>query len=61
MDPLSQGAVAAVVAQQPTKFKNILVVTVLGFLSGMAPDLDILIRSSSDPLLTLEFHRQFTH
>jgi inner membrane protein len=61
MDPISQGAVAAVVAQQPAKFKNILVVTVLGFLSGMAPDLDIFIRSSSDPLLTLEFHRQFTH
>ena len=33
----------------------------LGFLSGMAPDLDILIRSSTDPLLSLEYHRQFTH
>ena len=33
----------------------------LGFLSGMAPDLDIFIRSSTDPLLSLEYHRQFTH
>ncbi len=27
----------------------------------MAPDLDVLIYSSNDPLLFLEFHRQFTH
>jgi inner membrane protein len=27
----------------------------------MAADLDVLIRSSSDPLLFLEYHRQFTH
>jgi inner membrane protein len=27
----------------------------------MAPDLDIFIRSSTDPLLSLEYHRQFTH
>ncbi|GAL32009.1 integral membrane protein [Vibrio maritimus] len=33
----------------------------LGLLSGLAPDIDVLIRSSHDPLLFLEFHRQFTH
>jgi inner membrane protein len=27
----------------------------------MAPDLDVLVRSSSDPLLFLEVHRQFSH
>jgi inner membrane protein len=27
----------------------------------MAPDLDVLIRSDTDPLLFLEYHRQFTH
>lgn len=27
----------------------------------MAPDLDVVIRSSSDPLLFLEYHRHFTH
>ncbi len=32
-----------------------------GFLAAMAPDLDILIRSSADPLLVVEMHRQFTH
>ena len=34
---------------------------VIGAFSGMAPDLDVLIASSTDPLLFLEFHRQFTH
>ncbi|MGB5324001.1 MAG: metal-dependent hydrolase, partial [Pseudomonadales bacterium] len=33
----------------------------VGLLAGMAPDLDVLIRSSEDPLLFLEYHRQFTH
>lgn len=32
-----------------------------GFLAGMAPDLDVLISSAEDPLLFLEYHRQFTH
>ena len=32
-----------------------------GFLAGMAPDLDVLIYSADDPLLFLEYHRQFTH
>jgi inner membrane protein len=35
--------------------------TLAGFLGGMAPDLDVLIRSREDPLLFLEYHRQFTH
>lgn len=33
----------------------------IGAIAGMAPDLDVFIRSASDPLLALEFHRQFTH
>lgn len=33
----------------------------LGLLCGLAPDLDVLISSSTDPLLPLEYHRQFTH
>lgn len=30
-------------------------------LGGLLPDLDVLIRSASDPLLAIEFHRHFTH
>ena len=61
MDPLTQGVVAAVASQQCSKSQLLGAATVLGFLSGMAPDLDIFIRSSSDPLLALEYHRHFTH
>lgn len=32
-----------------------------GFFAALLPDADVLIRSPSDPLLTLEFHRQFSH
>ena len=32
-----------------------------GCIGGLAPDLDVLISSSEDPLLFLEYHRQFTH
>ena len=52
MDPLTQGTIGAVLPQALGK-KNLGVVALLGFLSGMAPDLDILIRSSTDPLLSL--------
>ncbi|MDA7834653.1 metal-dependent hydrolase [Methylophilaceae bacterium] len=60
MDPLTQGTIGAVLPQALGK-KKLGIVAILGFLSGMAPDLDILIRSSTDPLLSLEYHRQFTH
>ncbi len=61
MDPLTQGVLGAIAAQQTSKPKVFVSASVLGFLSGMAADLDVLIRSSADPLLALEFHRQFTH
>ena len=61
MDPLSQGIVGSVAAQQKSSKEKILLITIIGFLSGMAPDLDIFIRSGHDPLLAIEFHRQFTH
>ena len=32
-----------------------------GAAASLLPDADVLIASDSDPLLTLEFHRQFTH
>ena len=61
MDPLSQGVIGAVAAQQKTTKNHFVIATFLGFLSGMAPDLDVFIKSNNDPLLYLEFHRQFTH
>ncbi|MBD3646181.1 MAG: metal-dependent hydrolase, partial [Pseudomonadales bacterium] len=61
MDPLSQGALGASVPQSFADRQHLRVACLLGFLGGMAPDLDILIQSPVDPLLFLEFHRQFTH
>lgn len=61
MDPLTQGAIGAAVPQATRNAANVRVAGLLGFLSGMAADLDILIRSSEDQLLFLEYHRQFTH
>ena len=61
MDPISQGTVGAAFAQSTANKKNILRIGIIGFLAGLAPDLDVLIRSSDDPILFLEYHRQFSH
>jgi len=61
MDPVSQGAFGAIFAQTIANKKKILAVSILGCIAGLAPDIDIFIRSDTDPLLKLEFHRQFTH
>ena len=61
MDPVTQGAFGAIFAQTISNKKKILVGSIVGCLAGLAPDLDIFIRSASDPLLKLEYHRQFTH
>jgi inner membrane protein len=61
MDPVSQGALGASLAQSGKRRGDFALVGGIGCIAGMAPDLDILIRSSTDPLLFLEFHRHFTH
>ena len=67
MDPLSQASFGASLSQsfatgrtcsgKSTLFSAL----VIGALAGMAPDLDVFISSAEDPLLFLEYHRQFTH
>ena len=61
MDPVTQGAFGAIFAQTISNKKKILIGSIVGCFAGLAPDLDIFIRSTSDPLLKLEHHRQFTH
>ena len=62
MDPLSQAALGASFSQSFANDKSKQIsALIIGALAGMAPDLDIFIRSTHDPLLFLEFHRQFTH
>ena len=61
MDPVTQGVLGASVPQAISRKTHIVAASLCGALAGMAPDLDNLIRSSTDPLLQLEYHRQFTH
>ena len=62
MDPLTQGVLGAALPQATAaRGSSAASAGLLGFLAGMAADLDVLIRSSDDPLLFLEYHRQFTH
>lgn len=62
MDVISQAVLGASFSQSFAKDKvKQLSAFFIGALAGMAPDLDVLIYSNSDPLLFLEFHRQFTH
>ncbi len=64
MEPLSQ-AILGVMGQgliktRPNRGKH-LKACLFGALGGIAPDIDYLIRVDSDPLFTIEYHRQFTH
>jgi inner membrane protein len=61
MDPVTQGVVGAAFAQTRGSKKTLAKAAVIGALAAMAPDLDVLIRSTTDPLFALEFHRHFTH
>ncbi len=60
MDPISQG-LAGSLAAGAARTPRLRWAFIAGAAGGMAPDLDVLIRSGSDPLLGIEFHRHFTH
>ena len=61
MDLLTQGLIGSAVAQSFSESKVQTRVALYGAVAGMAPDLDALISSSTDPLLNLDYHRHFSH
>ena len=61
MDVITQGLLGGVVAQSVADRNEKKRATLIGVFSGLLADADILIRSSDDPLLNIEFHRHFTH
>ncbi len=61
MDPLTQGALGAALPQATRHKIQVGIAGILGFVAGMAADVDVFIRSETDPLMFLEYHRQFTH
>jgi len=61
MDPLSHGLTGALCARTASGPASRGWTAAVGALAGMAPDLDGFIRSESDPLVYLQYHRHFTH
>lgn len=61
MDPVSQGVVGVAAAQAVSRHPWVRRAALMGLVAGLAPDADIFIQSATDPLLSLQFHRQFTH
>lgn len=61
MDILTQGLAGAVIASGIAKPQQVRVAAAIGFFAGLLADADVLIRSSDDALLFLDFHRHFTH
>lgn len=61
MDPLSQAAFGAAAAQACARKKHYALAITMGALAGLAPDLDVLIQSNTNPLMGIEYHRHFTH
>jgi len=61
MDLLTQGLLGTSIALAVAKPDEIKKAGIIGLLAGLAADVDFFIRSNSDPLLNLEFHRHFTH
>lgn len=61
MDILTHGLLGGTLAQSCSRKSETRAATTAGFLAALLADADALIRSEADPLLVLEYHRQFTH
>ena len=64
MDLITQGLLGATTARStitPERQMESRSATLIGFASGMLADADILIQSTQDPLLNLDYHRHFSH
>lgn len=61
MDPISQGVLGAVAASLVAKKTHTRLAALVGCVGGMLADTDVFIKSASDPLLNIEFHRHFSH
>jgi inner membrane protein len=61
MDPITQGALGATLSESFSDKNKIKAAALLGCFGGLFADIDVLFQSTADPLLFLEYHRQFTH
>ncbi len=60
MDPITQGVLGAAAAQSVVG-RRLERAWLIGLVGGVLPDADVLLQSVEDPLLAIEYHRQFTH
>ncbi|MCP5022776.1 MAG: metal-dependent hydrolase [bacterium] len=61
MDPLTHVTLGACIAMAISPAPRRRAAGFAGAIAGLLPDADVLLRSNSDPLMFLEFHRHFTH
>jgi len=61
MDVLTQAVLGAATAGAAAPRRELRVAAAAGAFAGVLPDADAFIRSAADPLVTLEYHRHFTH
>ncbi len=61
MDIVTQGLLGGTMALAGARRQEARLAVLIGFASGLLADADALIKSPDDPLLTIEFHRHFTH
>lgn len=61
MDPVTHGLIGASASLSAAPNEKTYFAALSGLVGAMLPDLDVLINNASDPLLQLEFHRQFSH
>jgi len=61
MDLLTQGVLGAAMAQSGSREDDMRLAAGVGFGAGLLADADALIYSAQDTLLTIEYHRHFTH
>jgi inner membrane protein len=60
MDPVTHALLGAAGGLVATRARS-RIAALAGAAGALLPDIDVLIGSDTDPLVTLEFHRQFTH
>lgn len=61
MDILTHTLLGAVAAQSISQRHHLRAASAVGAIAALLPDLDVLIRSADDVLMTLTYHRHFSH
>ena len=61
MDIITQALLGATLTQSVARKSELKYAAVVGSVAGILADADILIQSSTDSLLTIEYHRHFSH